>query len=217
MGRHNNIISNGLLKFFSYKEIYGLAQTIKIMAKHVFHVESMYRLEADLQSNHVVPQSKIPLEIKYFSSEFDIDSWDHRGRIKEIRGDFGVHQFKQRLENGYILVCAFHNHELAGFYWGEVDNIADAGYELGSDYAYGMDCFVFEEYRGNGIHPVLHHSLQRYLKEYYPDKKVLVSHVATWNKKSYRGNLYAGCKITRLEYSLVIMGLHKKFPVKYFA
>jgi hypothetical protein len=207
-------IQNGYLKFSTYNKMYGFIKAISIMFKYVLHIEKAYFLEVDLIPPRTAPVAKIPLDIRYYSQDFDIDSWEFKNKIFDIRGEYGLCQFKERLSNGSIFVCAYHDGNLAGFYWGSFPPVRDAGYKLNSDCVYGLDCFVFEECRGKGVHPVLHYALQSNLKEQHPEIKRLVSHVATWNKKSYRGNLFAGCKITKLDLSIVFLGFHKKFTLK---
>jgi hypothetical protein len=154
------------------------------------------------------------VKVEIFSKDLDIYSWDHCKEIIDIRGMYGLKQFQERLQNGSVLVCALYNNELTGFYWGEIDPIVSAGYKLNNNVAYGLDCFIFNKFRKNGIHPVLHKSLQIYIRDHYPEKKILLSHVATWNQASYKGNLLAGCNITKLEISFVLLGFHRKILIR---
>jgi RimJ/RimL family protein N-acetyltransferase len=119
-------------------------------------------------------------------------------------------QFRERLERGDILFCAYWNGQFVGFVWLELPPVVDAGYALLEHEAYTHDGWTFEPYRGKRVLPAIQQAIFHYLRQNRSDIRNVVTHVATWNKASLAGDQRAGYRVTGHELSLIAFGYHWK-------
>jgi RimJ/RimL family protein N-acetyltransferase len=200
----------GKRKFVSLYPIYGLWSTLQQISKNILLIEPVYRLDKDLNLHDIPITPRIPLSVGFYSKGFDIDNWDGRKEILNIRGNYGIEIFKNRLERGDYLFVGYSNREFVGFVWIEFPPVTEAGYALKYNEAYTYDGWTFEKFRGNGILPAIQQSITNYVRDYHPDIKNIVTHVANWNKASLSGDQKAGYRIVRQEQTIVFWGIHRK-------
>lgn len=206
-----NKLQNGINKINSFLPVYGFWGTLNQIARNVFLVELTCRFEKILAipEEKVVP--KIPLEVIPLIGEFDLDTWGIIDALLQIRGQFGVEQAEERLENGYVMFCAVSEGKFVGFIWLNAFPVDGAGYKLNDDEAYHIDGWVFAPYRGNGVLPALQQGVFNYLRANYPQIRILIGHASAWNKSSIIGQQRAGLVMVAKELSIVFFSLHRKF------
>jgi hypothetical protein len=213
--RMNGLIENaerGRRKFASYAEQFGVGGAIRQVWRNVFLIETMCRLDKDLQVMEDKVEPKIPLVVKPYS-KIDFDGWRDRPAILAIRGDYGLIQFKERFERGNIFFAAYSGDYFVGFVWLEFPPVIGAGYPLSDHEAYTYDGWTFEAYRGNRILPVIQQSIMDYVRMTRTDIQFLVTHVAARNQPSLSGDLRAGYRVGRKELALVFLGYHRKVRI----
>lgn len=202
----------GKNKIESLLPLYGLIGTSKLIMKNTLWFERVYRLEKNLSTPEDQVNPKIPLQLMIFSgSDLDVDSWEGKKRIFEIRGEYGIAQFKERLARGDLLFIAQWQEKDVGFVWLEFPPGEDIGYSLSMDEAYTYDGWTYEEYRGNRALPFIQQGIMNYVRDSISNICTLVTHIAVWNGASISGDIRAGYVITRLELSVSIIGYHRKY------
>ncbi len=207
------VISNaiqGRRKFTSLYQIYGIRSTLKQVRKNLLLLETTCRLDKDLSTSEVPIKSKIPLRIEVLSKGLNLNHWEGRKKILQIRGEYGLVQFSKRFERGDLSFAAYSNGKFTGFIWIEFPPVTEAGYSLLHDEAYTYDAWTFDKFRGNRVMPFIQQSIFNHLRRERKDIRNIVTHVATWNKASLSGDQRAGYIITRLELIIVIFGFHRK-------
>jgi hypothetical protein len=210
LGVINKNSQQGRRKFVSLYPIYGLWRTLQQISRNIFLIEPVYRLDKDLNLHDIPVTPRIPLRVGFCSKGFDIDNWDGRNKILNLRGNYGIEIFINRLERGDYLFVGYSNREFVGFVWIEFPPVTEAGYMLKYNEAYTYDGWTFEKFRGNGILPAMQQSIINYVRDYQPDIKNIVTHVANRNKASLSGDQKVGYRIVRQERSIVFLGIHRK-------
>lgn len=205
-------IHRGIRKIESFVPIYGVRGTLKIIARNVLWVETVYRLEKDLQIPESKVEPQIPIVVIMFG-DLDLSEWEGREQVQQIRGHYGLSQFRERLDRGDLLFSAYWESKFVGFVWLEFPPGVDAGYGLKNDEAYIYDSWTFEPYRGKRVSPTIQQTIFNYLRKKRPDIRHVITHVATWNKASLAGDQRAGYRITSRELSIVFWGYHRKFKL----
>jgi hypothetical protein len=165
---HKNI-QQGKRKFVSLYQIYGLWSTLKQISRNIFLLEAVCRLEKELNLHDISVTPKIPLSVGFYSKSLDIDNWDGRKEILNIRGNYGIEIFKNRLERGDYFFVGYSNREFVGFVWIEFPPVTEAGYALKNNEAYTYDVWTFEKFRGNGIFLAIEQSITNYVRDYRHD------------------------------------------------
>lgn len=182
-----------------------------MIARNVLWFEAVYRLERELQTPDDKVEPRIPISIVTVSSDVDLKR-DVKEKVAKIRGDYGVSQFRERLERGDILFCAYSKENFVGFIWLMSSSVVvESGYKLQDGEAYHIDGWTFEPYRGNRVLSVLQQSIANYLIEERPDVRLLVGHAAIGNKASLAGYRRAGFVIVARELSVTLLGHNRKF------
>ena len=207
-------LRTGLEKLRSLIPIYGFFGAITIVSKNIFLLEKVYRLEKDLEIQDVLVTPKIPITIQVISKYIDLDKWEFHKKILNIRGHYGLSQFSKRLKQNDILFYALWENHFVGFVWLGFSPENVVGYALREDEAYTYDGWTFEEYRGKRILPCLQQRIFMYIRNNHPEIRTVVTHVASWNKPSIKGDSRAGYMKKYLELSLVIFGYHRKFRLR---
>jgi RimJ/RimL family protein N-acetyltransferase len=205
----NNFIQ-GKKKFSSLYKIYGFRETINLISKNILLIENVCRLDKDIAIpvRTVIP--KIPLSVDHYSKGFDIDNWEGRKELLNLRGDYGLEVFRNRFERGDYLFVGYSEGEFVGYIWIEFPPVTESGYELEIFEAFTYDGWTFEKFRGKGIFAAIQQSIIKYVRECRPDIRNIVTHVATWNKASLSGDQRAGYKIVGIERTIVLFGIHRK-------
>jgi len=208
-------ISLGISKFRSLIKRMGLWGAVAQIMRNIFWIEIMYRFvkDLDVQENRVKP--KIPLRIITMPQDLDVYNWEGRKELLEIRGEYGLLQFQQRLQRGYILFCAYSEVKFAGFLWllpPPVTRI-DSGVLLKDDEAYQIDGWTFNDYRGKGVLPSLQQATYDYARKEFPHVKSVVTHGAIRNIPSVVGQQRSGLIIVSRELSVSIFGYNRKIKL----
>lgn len=200
----------GRQKFVSLYRAHGLQEAIKRTWNNIFFIETVCRLEKDLMvpDNHV--EARIPLHIETLDRNIDLMNWKGQKEILEIRGEYGLGQFRERLERGDLCFAAYSNGEFAGFVWLEFPPGVEPGYPLLSQEAYTYDGWTFDKFRGKRVLPFIQQFIMAYVRTHFEHIHQLVTHVAVWNKPSLSGDQRAGYIIQRLERTIMILGIHRK-------
>jgi hypothetical protein len=207
-------IEIGISKFFGLIPVYGIRGALSQIIKNLFWFEITYRFRKDLtviEENKI--QAKIPIEIVVFGPELDLELWRDNQRITNIRGDYGLKQFRDRFSEGDLLFCAYSQDKFTGFIWLNPPNYSFSGITLHPDENYHIDGWVFEEYRGNNILPVLQQAVIDYLRKERPYIHYLVSHGALKNKATLSGQQKAGMIPVARELSIFLLGYNKKIKL----
>jgi len=200
----------GRRKFISLYRVYGLGEAIKRIWNNILFIEAVCRLEKDLTVPDKLVEPLISLDIEIMEKGFDLHGWRGQKEILEIRGEYGVEQFRVRLERGDLCFAAYSLGEFAGFVWLEFPPGVEAGYPLQRDEAYTYDGWTFDGFRGKRVLPVIQQAIMTFVREQNKEIHRLVTHVATWNKASLSGDQRAGYIIQRLERTIMMMGIHRK-------
>lgn len=204
----------GRRKFDSLYPIYGLWGTIQQLWKNFFFFEEVCRLDKLLEVLDIPVKPLCPMDVKVYRQGFDLENWSAKQKVLEIRGQYGLEQFRKRFERGDLCFAGYSNGELVGFVWLELPPVTEAGYSLLSNEAFTHDAWTFEKFRGKRAFSVLQQAINNHVRANRPDIQNIVTHVATWNKASLSGDQRAGYKITRLELTIVILGFHRKLILK---
>lgn len=200
----------GRRKFVSLYRVHGFRKAVKQIWQNIFFIETVCRLEKDLNIPDDIVESVIPLKIEIIDSEFDLENWPGKKEILEIRGEYGLEQFRARLERGDLCFAAYSNGEFTGFVWLEFPPGVEAGYPLQPHEAYTYDGWTFEKYRGKRILSAIQQAIMVYVRTHHTNIRSLVTHVAVWNRPSLSGDQRAGYIIKRLERTIMILGIHRK-------
>jgi hypothetical protein len=204
----------GISKFIGIIPYYGFIGALGQIIKNLLWFEIMYRFCKDLRVvEEKKIQAKIPIRIVQFGQDLDLDRWDGKQEILKIRGDYGLNQFRERLDEGDILFCAYSGVYLAGFLWLNSSNYMHSGITLNTDENYHMDGWVFHEYRGNNILAVMQQAVAYFVRKERPNIRYLVSHGAAWNKATLSGQQKAGMIPVARELSVSFLGYNKKFKL----
>ena len=199
----------GQRKYKSYTQVFGTWGAIRQLWRNVLLLEKVYRLDKDLLIREAKIEPKIPLFISPCRG-IELNGWRDKQSILEIRGEYGLSQFKERFDKGDVLFTAFNEGHLAGFVWLEYPPVNGAGYLLKNDEGYTYDGWTFSCYRGMRVLPAIQQSIMDYVRGNRTDIHALVTHVALWNQPSLAGDLRAGYVVRRKELSLVFLGYHRK-------
>lgn len=202
--------AQGKRKFVSLYHAHGLVDATKRTWNNIFLIETVCRLEKDLSVPDRLAEPAIPLTIEALDRGFDLMNWQGKKEILELRGEYGIDQFRIRIERGDKCFAAYLNGEFAGFVWLEFPPGGEAGYPLQAQEAYTYDGWTFEKFRGKRILPVIQQTIMGYVREHHKEIQRLVTHVAVWNKASLSGDQRAGYIIQRLERTIMILGIHRK-------
>lgn len=200
----------GKRKFVSLYRAHGLGEALKRTWNNIFFIEIVCRLEKDLNIPDGIVDPVIPIKIEIMDGRFDLEDWSGRREILGIRGQYGIDQFRVRLERGDLCFAAYSNGEFTGFVWLEFPAGVEAGYPLKPEEAYTYDGWVFEKFRGKRILPVIQQSIMDHVRGHCKEIRRLVTHVAVWNKSSLSGDQRAGYIIQHLERTIMILGIHRK-------
>lgn len=210
-----NRISFGLLKIRSLIRVVGFKDAVFQITKNLFWVEIMYRFIKALEIQETRVEPKIPLKIVIMPQNLNLDSWEGRKEILDIRSNYGLLQFKQRLDRGYILFCAYSDDKFAGFIWLLLPpvNRVDSGILLSEDDAYQIDGWTFNTYRGKGVLPSLQQATYDYLRKEFPYIKAVITHGAVGNKPSIIGQQRSGLIVVSRELSVSVFGYNRKIKL----
>jgi len=203
----------GYYKLTSFISIYGFWGAAKRIWSNVFLFETVHYMVKDLSTSEEKIVPKLPLKITP-RTELDFDDWDGTQAILELRGEYGIAQFRERFARGDVFFPAYSGGKLAAFVWLEFPPVTDVGYSLSPDEGYTHDAWTFDEFRGKGFFPVIQQAIFDYVRINHSEIRRLITHVATWNKASTSGDTRAGYLIIRKDLSVVILGFHKKFPYR---
>jgi hypothetical protein len=207
-------INIGISKFFGLIPVYGVIGAIREILKNLFWLEITYRFRKDItipDNNKIQP--KIPIQIMVYDQSLDLANWPGKQEIIKIRGEYGIKQFQDRLDEGDLLFCAYSEEVFTGFIWLTPPNYSFSGITLNADENYHIDGWVFERFRGNNILPVLQLALVDYLRKERPDIHYLVSHGAARNKATLAGQQKAGLAPISRELSIFLFGYNKKIKL----
>ncbi|MBN1219968.1 MAG: hypothetical protein JXM69_13655 [Anaerolineae bacterium] len=191
-------------------QTYGFRKTLRIVAQNLLLFKRYYRLEKDLQMPEDRVEPGIPVNIVPIVSSLGLEE-KVKERIRALRGDYGLNQFKERFEWGDMLFIAYLENELVGFVWLGLPPVTNAGYALQNDEALTYDAWTFEPYRGQRVFPTIKQAISDYLIEKRPDIRYIVSHVHTKNKPSIAGNQRAGYTIASRELTVICLGYARRF------
>lgn len=200
----------GRRKFISLYRAHGLREALGRTWNNIFLIETVCRLEKDLTAPDEIVEPAIPLNIEIMGMDFDLVNWHGKRTILELRGEYGMEQFRARLARGDLCFAAYSNGGFAGFVWLEFPPGGEAGYPLQLQEAYTYDGWTFEKFRGKRILPVIQQVVMGHVRGHYKEINRLVTHVAVWNKPSLSGDQRAGYIIRRLERTIMILGIHRK-------
>lgn len=204
----------GVSKFYGLIPVYGVRGALGQVAKNLLSFEVTYRFRKDVtMTSEKRIETKIPIQIVFFDQNLDLDSWPGKAEIIQIRGDYGLKQFQDRLDEGDILFCAYSGDKFTGFIWLNPPNYAHSGIKLGPDENYHIDGWVFQEYRGKNILPALQEALADYLRKERPYIRYLVSHGAASNKATLSGQQKAGMVPVARELAIFFLGYNKKIKL----
>jgi hypothetical protein len=205
--------ARGYYKLSSFISVYGFWGAVNRIWNNVFLVEKVHYMVKDLCTPEEKIIAKVPLDIIPYTN-LDFDHWDGIQAILNLRGDYGITQFRERLARGDVFFPAYSDGKFAAFVWLECPPVKDVGYPLPMDEGYTHDAWTFDEFRGKGIFPVIQQAIFDYVRQNRPEIRKLITHVATWNKASTSGDTRAGYVIVRKDLSVVILGFHRKFPLR---
>ena len=105
----NKLISNarkGKRKLDSLFSIYGFFGTVQELMKNIFLFEEVCRLDKLLAIQEKLVKPAIPINIEVYGKRHDLKKWPGKKKILEIRGEFGLEQFRERLERGDLCFAA---------------------------------------------------------------------------------------------------------------
>lgn len=200
----------GRRKFISLYRAHGLREAVRRTWNNIFLIETVCRLEKDLTAPDETVEPAIPLNVEIMDTDFDLVNWHGKKTILELRGEYGMEQFRARLDRGDLCFAAYSSGEFTGFVWLEFPPGGEAGYPLQLQEAYTYDGWTFENFRGKRILPVIQQAIMNHARGHHKEIRSLVTHVAVWNKPSLSGDQRAGYIIRRLERTVMILGIHRK-------
>lgn len=202
--------AQGKRKFASLYRAHGLRMAVQMAWRNMFLIETVYRLEKNLAAPESPVTPAIPLTIQILSGETSLASWQGQKEVFSLRGEYGMEQFRLRLQRGDLCCAAYSEGRLAGFVWLEFPPGNEAGYPLQPHEAYTYDGWTFENFRGKRTLTAIQQFIMRYVRAHHANIRTLVTHVAVWNKPSLSGDQRAGYVIQRLERTVMILGFHRK-------
>ncbi len=207
-------IKIGVSKLLGLIPVYGFAGAMRQVLTNLFWFEITYRFQKDLTiTDENTIQAKIPIQIVICDRKLDLANWIVRHEIIKIRGEYGLKQFQDRLDEGDLLFCAFSDEKFTGFIWLNSPDYMHSGIKLKPDENYHIDGWVFEEYRGNKILAVLQQALVDYLRKERRYIRYLVSHGSAKNKATLSGQQKAGLVPVERDLSISILGYNRKIKL----